>query len=121
MKLTSSITLVLAMSASGFALAQSGGMNHASMQHGAMASPAPASSSATKEAAHVAVAVVKAVNPAKGNVTLAHEPVASLKWPAMTMGFTVKDAKLFDKLVVGSKVTVEFTQQGSDYVVNAVK
>jgi Cu(I)/Ag(I) efflux system protein CusF len=66
-------------------------------------------------------AVVKAIDPAKGIVTLAHGPVPSLKWPAMTMGFTVKDRTLFDRLTLGRKVDVEFTQQGSDYVVTAVK
>lgn len=127
MKSTSTIALILAMSASGLAAAQSGGMNHTNMpgmQHGDM-KVAEADTSAQdktqKEPVHQAVGVVKAVNPAKGNVTLAHEAIASLKWPAMTMSFVVKDAKLFDKLVVGSKVKVELTKQKSDYVITAVK
>jgi Cu(I)/Ag(I) efflux system protein CusF len=33
----------------------------------------------------------------------------------------VKDKSLFDKLAVGKKVDVEFTQQGSAYVVTAVR
>jgi Cu(I)/Ag(I) efflux system protein CusF len=37
------------------------------------------------------------------------------------MGFSVKDKTLLDKLTVGKKVDVEFTQQGSDYVITAVK
>jgi hypothetical protein len=44
----------------------------------------------------------------------AHEPIKSLKWPAMTMGFSVKDKSLFDKLKVGKKVDVEIAKQGSD-------
>jgi Cu(I)/Ag(I) efflux system protein CusF len=66
-------------------------------------------------------AVVKAVDRAGGKVTLAHEPVKSLNWPAMTMKFSVKDKALFDKLAVGKKVEIEFVQQGSDYVVTGVK
>jgi Cu(I)/Ag(I) efflux system protein CusF len=70
---------------------------------------------------HQTTGVVKAVDPAKGKVTLAHEPVPSLKWPKMTMGFAVNDKSLFDKLEVGKKVAVEFVQQGSDYIVTDVK
>lgn len=64
---------------------------------------------------------MKEVNAANGKVTLDHEAVKSLNWPAMTMGFKVKDKALFDKLTVGKKVNVELKQQGPDYVVTAVK
>src|SRR5690606_8305810 len=36
--------------------------------------------------------VVKSVDKTKGAVTLAHEPIAALNWPAMTMAFKVMDA-----------------------------
>lgn len=65
--------------------------------------------------------VVKKVDAAKGSVTLAHGPVPELKWPAMTMAFTVKDKALIDKLAVGKKVDFEFIELGSGYVVTAVK
>jgi Cu/Ag efflux protein CusF len=86
-----------------------------------MDSGSKAQGPSTDGAVHKTTAVVKAIDPAKGKVTLAHEPVKSLKWPAMTMGFTVKNKVLFDKLAVGKKVDVEFKRQGSDYVVTAVK
>jgi Cu(I)/Ag(I) efflux system periplasmic protein CusF len=72
-------------------------------------------------AAHQATGVVKKVDPKAGTVTLAHDPVKSLKWPAMTMGFTVKDKALLDKLQPGKKVEFEFLQQGKDYVITGVK
>ncbi|WP_229501993.1 copper-binding protein [Massilia cellulosiltytica] len=74
-----------------------------------------------KAARHEAVGTVKSVDPAAGTVTLAHGPVKSLNWPAMTMGFAVKDKALFDKLSVGKKVDVEIVQQGGNYVITAVK
>lgn len=74
-----------------------------------------------KAMTHKAVAVVKEVDAANGKVTLAHEAVKSLNWPAMTMGFPVKDKMLLDKLAVGKKVNVELKKEGSDYVVTAVK
>ena len=70
---------------------------------------------------HEAVGTVKSVDPAAGTVTLAHGPVKSLNWPAMTMGFTIKDNALFDKLSVGKKVDVEIVQQDDKYVITAVK
>lgn len=70
---------------------------------------------------HKTSAVVKSVDPANGKVTLAHDQVKTLNWPAMTMTFGVKDKSLLDKLAVGKKVDVEFTQQGSNYVVSAVR
>jgi Cu(I)/Ag(I) efflux system protein CusF len=76
---------------------------------------------ADKAMVHQAAGTVKATDPAKGTVILAHGPVKSLNWPSMTMRFTVKDKMLFDKLVADKKVEFEFTQQGSEYVVTAVK
>ena len=75
----------------------------------------------SKAARHEAVGTVKSVDPAAGTVTLAHGPVKSLNWPAMTMGFTVKDKALLDKLVVGKKVDVEIVQQEGKYVITTVK
>jgi Cu(I)/Ag(I) efflux system protein CusF len=71
--------------------------------------------------AHPATGVVKSVDPAKNSVMLAHDPVKSLKWPAMTMGFTVKDKALLDKLQPGKKIEFEFVQQGRNYVITSVK
>ena len=70
---------------------------------------------------HATDAVVKGVDAPNGGVTLAHEPVKSLGWPAMTMGFVVKDKALFDKLPVGKRVHVEFANEASNYVVTSVK
>jgi Cu(I)/Ag(I) efflux system protein CusF len=70
---------------------------------------------------YAGIGVVKSVDKAKGTVTLAHEPIAALSWPAMTMAFKVTDAMLFDKLNVGKKVEFTLTKQGADYVVTTVK
>ncbi len=72
-------------------------------------------------ATNQAIGVVKSIDAVKNTVTLAHEPVQSLKWPAMTMAFGVKDKALFDKLQPGKKVEFEFVQQGKDYIITAVK
>jgi Cu(I)/Ag(I) efflux system periplasmic protein CusF len=117
MKFTSAIALILALSASCFGTAQSADMKGMEMKDTAD-KPQTNGSRATT---HQMKAVVKAVDATNGKVTLAHEPVKSLNWPAMTMGFSVKDKALFDNLAVGKKVEVEFIQQGSDHVVTRVK
>jgi Cu(I)/Ag(I) efflux system protein CusF len=71
--------------------------------------------------AHKGVGVVKSVDPTKPGVTLAHEPIASLRWPAMTMGFLVKDKALLEKMKPGAKVEFEMVQQGSTYIITSVK
>ncbi|MDK6076294.1 copper-binding protein [Massilia varians] len=70
---------------------------------------------------HKTSAVVKGVDRANDKVTLAHDQVKTLNWPPMTMSFGVKDKSLLDKLVVGKKVEVEFTQEGANYVISSVK
>jgi Cu/Ag efflux protein CusF len=71
--------------------------------------------------AHQATGKVTKVDKAKSAVTIAHDPVASMKWPSMTMGFKVKDKSLLEKLKPGEKVEFSFVQQGKDYVVTQVK
>lgn len=76
---------------------------------------------ANAQAVHKTRATVKKVDAKAGSVTLAHEPVASLNWPAMTMGFKVKDTALLSKLTEGKRVEVEFAQEGRDYVIQSVQ
>ena len=76
---------------------------------------------ATTPATHKAVGTVTKVDAKAGTVTLAHEPVKTMNWQAMTMTFKVADKALFSKLAEGRKVEVDFTQVDKDYVVNAVK
>lgn len=132
MKIFTTLSIALVMSASGLALAQSGDMKNMDMHkdmpmdmHKNMQMDKHADKKeqggAKKEGSHQATATVKSVDSSKGTVTLAHEPIKSLKWPAMTMGFTVKDKALFDKLKEGEKVNVEFMKQGSEYVITSVK
>ena len=146
---TATLSLIFALSMSNFAFAQSGpakkvdptmtthgcdmkGMDMKGMDMKGMTpeqcremmkgrANSPATSQAATTTTHKAVAVVKNVDKNTGKVTLAHGPVKSLNWPAMSMGFSVKDKQILDKLIVGRKVNVEFVKQGSEYVVTAAK
>lgn len=72
-------------------------------------------------AVHMARGKVVKVDASAGIVTIAHGPVKSLSWPAMTMGFQVKDKMLLDKLAVGKAVAFEFAQADDGYVISSVK
>ena len=58
------------------------------------------------------VGVVQSIDTAGGRVTIAHEPIKELNWPAMTMGFKVSDPTLLQSVKAGNKV--EFMLQGKD-------
>ena len=70
---------------------------------------------------HSGVGVVKSVDAAKGTVMLAHEPIASLQWPKMTMKFVAGDRKMLDQLTPGKKVEFEFVERNRDYVLTRLK
>ena len=82
---------------------------------------APKAAPSSARTTHMATGVVKKVDARAGLVTLAHDPVKTMNWPAMTMGFQVKDKMLLDKLSVGKKVDFEFVQGSKGYVVTSVK
>jgi len=111
--------LVAAFAVSSATVAQSDEMKGMDMKNMDMTKDTDAGRKA-QPAVHKMTVVVKSLDAAKGRATLAHGPVKSLNWPAMTMVFIVKDKAVLDKLVVGKKVDVEMMQQGADYVVTAV-
>ena len=65
--------------------------------------------------------VVKAVDKARGTVTLAHDPIKSLNWPSMTMAFKVKDKTLLDSAKTGARVEFTLEKAGNDYTVTSMK
>ena len=46
------------------------------------------------------------------SITLSHQPVPALQWPAMTMSFTLADPKLAEGLKTGDQVRFAFDQAG---------
>ena len=118
-----SFAVVLALAAPATLLAQSGDMKGMDMKgmDGMKMSDKPMAMDDKGQTTHKATGVVKGADRDKGTVTLAHGPVPTLKWPAMTMSFAVKDKAMLDKLPANKKVEVEFVQQGKDYVITGVK
>ncbi|MDP1680811.1 MAG: efflux RND transporter periplasmic adaptor subunit [Burkholderiales bacterium] len=57
-----------------------------------------------------------------GRITLAHEAIPALKWPAMTMEFKVRDPKAIGTLKANDAVEFELSPQpeGGDYVIERI-
>ena len=60
----------------------------------------------------MAIGVVNAIDAAAGAVTISHEPVASLQWPAMKMDFVLANPGLVAGLQPGAAVAFEFVERG---------
>ena len=116
MKAVLTAALVLAMSGPVFAQSDMKGMDMKGMD---MNMDKGAKKSQSKS--HHATGTVKSVDAAKGTVTVDHQPVASMNWPAMSMTFKAKDKKSVQSLKPGQNVEFDFVQQGKDYVITKVK
>jgi len=66
----------------------------------------------TKPADVEGVGVVKAIDVAKATVTLQHEAITAIGWPAMTMPFKVTSPDLLKNVKVGDKVKFTLHQAG---------
>lgn len=56
--------------------------------------------------------VVQTVDAANNSLTIAHEPIPGLGWPAMTMAFKVDRPELLEEVEAGERI--EFTLRGRD-------
>jgi Cu(I)/Ag(I) efflux system membrane fusion protein len=75
-----------------------------------------------KGAGHQAEGTVDSVDAKAGTISLSHGPVASLKWPAMTMEFKAANVSLLQALKPGAKVSFEFIErQPGEWVITSVK
>jgi len=79
-------------------------------QHGEMMNMQPA---AQQEDVISATGVIEAIDKESKKITIKHDPIPAVNWPAMTMRFTrVVDTKA-DDIKPGDKVAFTFVQQGN--------
>ena len=110
MKIRSTITVALACLLGGTALAA---------EMAGMKMEKPADAATEKAQTHHGVGVVKSVDAAKGTITLSHEAVPSIKWPAMTMPFKAgKD--MIGGVKAGDRVNFEFVAKGMDATIMSI-
>ncbi|BES84144.1 hypothetical protein PEC302107_25880 [Pectobacterium araliae] len=84
-------------------------------QHHAMM---PTTPPAATTAVYQTTGIVKQWN--ANSVTLSHAPVADLKWPAMTMAFTLPSTSEITPLAVNTPVTFSFIQNDIGYTLTAI-
>jgi Cu(I)/Ag(I) efflux system protein CusF len=98
------LATILSFTAAATATAQPAAKPMADMPGMAM----PASAAKTGKG----VGVVTEIDARAGTLTLKHEPIAALGWPAMTMGFRATPPSLLKGLKVGQKIGFD-AHQGS--------
>lgn len=69
---------------------------------------------------HKGHGVVNKINAAAGKVNISHEPIASMKWPKMTMDFTVQNKADLAAIKPGMAVDFEISQQGKGYRISRI-
>lgn len=98
-----------------------GHAGHGAAAKGAEASAPTGSPSAPPVIGHKADGSIDGIDPKAGTVSLSHGPIASLKWPAMTMEFKVAHGGLLQGLKPGQAVAFEFVErQPGEYVVTSI-
>jgi Cu(I)/Ag(I) efflux system protein CusF len=64
--------------------------------------------------------VIKALDAGKGTVTISHDPVKAINWPAMTMPFQIAP-DLAKELKAGQKVEFEFAARDTARTVTKIR
>jgi RND family efflux transporter MFP subunit len=64
-----------------------------------------------KTVGHQAQGMLEAIND-DGSVSITHEPIPALKWPAMTMDFALANRSLAAGIPPGSKISFEIVERG---------
>ena len=67
------------------------------------------------------VGVVKAIDAVKDTITLQHQAIAAIGWPAMTMPFKVASPELLAHVKVGDKMQFTFRQASTGGTVTAIR
>ncbi len=84
----------------------------------APATGAAASAAAAARTAHGA-GVITAVDPAVGAITINHEPIEAVNWPAMTMSFKAGPA-VIQEAAVGDRIQFDLTVRDGSGEVTAI-
>jgi membrane fusion protein, copper/silver efflux system len=55
------------------------------------------------------------------SVTISHQAVQGLGWPAMTMAFKARDAAMLAAIQPGAQVAFSFRKEGDDYLLTEIE
>ena len=89
---------------------------------GSAANAADGGGKAVSAAGHRADGRVEEIDAKNASVTISHGPVASLKWPAMTMDFKLANDSLLKDLKPGAQIAFEFVERGQgEWLITSIK
>ncbi|MGI9133989.1 MAG: efflux RND transporter periplasmic adaptor subunit, partial [Rhodoferax sp.] len=89
---------------------------------GPAGAPAAGKAASSGAVAHHGSGTLGTIDAAAGTLSLSHAPIASLKWPAMTMEFKLAHGALAQGLKPGAKVDFEFVERGAgEWVITAIQ
>lgn len=83
--------------------------------------PGMADMQAAKPTQAQGVGIVKAIDTAKGTITLQHQAIAAIGWPAMTMPFKLASPDLLKHVKVGDKVRFTLRPDGMASTVMSIE
>ena len=82
--------------------------------------PGMAGMQTTKPTQAQGVGIVKAIDTTKGTITLQHQAITAIGWPAMTMTFKADPPALLQKVKVGESVRFTLHAAGMASTVTAI-
>lgn len=98
------------------------GMNQAASRSDKASFDSAASQKTVANAGHQAAGTIDEMDANAGTVSISHGPVASLKWPAMTMEFKVANTSLLKGLKSGAVIEFEFVERAQgEWVITQLK
>jgi len=93
--------------------AQDAAKSDAGMDMAESAAPAPAGPI-------TGVGTVTAIDAAAGTISLDHEPIAAISWPAMSMQFTAEAPTELQGIAVGDRVSFELKSANETSVITVI-
>ncbi len=77
--------------------------------------------SASASASASAVGVITAIDTKENLITINHEAISAIHWPAMTMAFKVADPGLLNDLNVGQQIKFDLKSENGNFIVTTIK
>lgn len=98
-----------------------GHAGHGNAAPGASPAKSPESTGTGASVGHRGEGTIDGIDAKAGTLSISHGPIASLKWPAMTMEFKAANAAQLAALKPGMPVRFEFVERGAgEWVITAI-
>ncbi|HAU1249886.1 TPA: efflux RND transporter periplasmic adaptor subunit [Legionella pneumophila] len=65
--------------------------------------------------------IIKGINPTDHSLTIQHDPIPSLNWPAMEMNFSVSHEIVLDDFKIGDSIQFDLEKKNTDFIITKIK